>query len=308
MSNILYDPSIYETRFEIAVGNLVFETFVHRLNRLVPFDTHVTNRIEKPVPPPFPKLRRISRIAEFHLTSGLVIEVHESSTPSPCDVVCRSWTTALMNFVTEPSFGCAYPRLTLNYHAILCDGRVESKRELDYAAHDNLRARGLHSTSYSPQWPQYNLGLYTTRIPTPVGCGRSLYACPMQGRCFGDPGSLVVFFDGFHVNLPALRYTNVAPYVPMTAWRIPTKIMCQGRCLETDPVLPPLVISIIIQFMEGTPRARPTCAHRISEARISAVRGLSLSRLPVSLPFSAGTQCKYQCTRPNPHHICLLSP
>ena len=235
---------------ELAVGNLIFDKFLEHVTRLIPFGSHVITCTDKPSPPSFPTLRHITRIAEFYLTTGHIIHVYESSSPSACDVVCGAWTTALMNFVTASSIGCAYPRLTLNFHGLLCDGRTNAKRWLDNGTYDRMRKIGFRFTVYGPTWPSFIPSPYSVSLPSSVGCGKSFHVCPFQGRYFGDSGSLVVFFDGFFVDLGELRDLSIAPYGVMTAWRIPTNGTCQGRCIEDRSVVPAFVISMIIQFFE----------------------------------------------------------
>lgn len=242
---------------ELAVGNLVFDKFVEHITHLIPFGSHLVNCIDKPSPPSFPTLRHISRIAEFYLTSGQIVHIYESSTPSACDVVCGAWTTALMNFVTASSIGCAYPRLTLNFCGVLCDGRTNAKRWIDNGTYDRLRKLGFRFTAYGPTWPSFSTSPYSLSLPSSVGCGKLLHVCPSQARYFGDPGSLVVFFDGFFVDLGELRDLSIAPYGVMTAWRIPTNGICEGRCIEDESVLPAFVITMIIQFFEDQPSFVP---------------------------------------------------
>ena len=232
LSIILNDPSISDKTLELAVGNASFERFVWHLSKVLPLGTHVVNHIDKPSPPSFPYLRNITRIAEFYLTTGLVVHVYESSSASACDVICGAWTTALMNFVTVSSFGCAYPRLTLNFHGLLCDGRIEGRRWLDHITHDRLHKKGFLFRRYTSPQSNFLASPYAPSPPNPVGCGKTIYVCPFQARYFGDSGSLVVFFDGFFIDLDELRDLSVAPYGPMTAWRIPTDGTCDGHCIE----------------------------------------------------------------------------
>ena len=252
LSVVLHDSSICNNTLEIAVGSLVFDPFVHRLESLLPFGTHLSSLIEKPAPISFPSLRHITRIAEFQLKSGLIVEVYESTSPSACDVVCGAWTTALMNFVTEFSLGCAYPRLTLNYRGTLCDGRVQSTRWRDQCTHDGLMAKGFEFAHYSSTWSQHIAGPYVSSIVSMTGCRRDLYICPTQGRYFGDPGSLVLFFQGLFANMDIIRDSCVAPYGTMSAWRIPSKEECVSQCVKDASVVPPYVISLLIRFVEDT--------------------------------------------------------
>ena len=256
LSVILHDPRICNNTLEIAVGSLVFDPFIQRLANLIPFGTHLASLVEKPAPVSFPSLRHITRVAEFQLKSGLIVEVYQSNSATACDVVCGAWTTALMNFVTEFSLGCAYPRLTLNYKGTLCDGRTQSTRWRDQATHDHLKGVGFEFSHYSAAWSQYSMGPYASSVLCTVDCGRSLYVCPTQGRFFGDCGSLVLFLQGFLVDMSIIRDLYVAPYGIMSAWRIPSKQPCTSICVQDRSVIPPYVITILIQFVEDMTRVR----------------------------------------------------
>ena len=262
LSVVLNDRTLTDSSLELAVGNLAFEKLVHHLTQLIPFGSHLVSCVNKPSPPSFPFLRHITRIAELHLTTGFVIHVYESSTPSACDVLCGSWTTALMNFVTASSAGCAYPRLTLSSHGVICDGRTAARRWLDEATLQRLQTHGFQFTPYSAAWPSFSTSPYSSSPPSPSGCGKSIYVCPFQARFFGDLGSLVVFFDGFFVDLGELRDLLVAPYGPMTGWRIPTQGTCPGGCIEDESVLPAYVLSMIIHFFEYGPVQLPSYKYR----------------------------------------------
>ncbi|KAM5542533.1 hypothetical protein V8D89_003992 [Ganoderma adspersum] len=261
LSHILYDPSIFSRTLELATSNLVFENFVHGLDHRLHSGPHAVgvNIVAKLAPPAWLSLRHITRITELELASGPVMHVYESATPSACDVVSGAWTTLLMNYVSESSFGCAYPRLKLNYRGLLCDGRIGCLRWLDQATHDHLRARGAEFIFHSLAWPgpSYSMSPYSssssTSPPLAAPCGKTIHVCPFQGGYFGDPGSLVVFYDGFCVNLPLLRYTCAPPYGSMSAWRIAMKAMCAGQCAVDESVLPAYVTCIILQFMHDTP-------------------------------------------------------
>ena len=116
--------------------------------------------------------------------------------------------------------------------------------------HDRLKANGMTFSYYSPKWTEYSTGPYASSSPLMTACGRTLYVCPSQGRFFGDSGSLIMFLDGFLVNLDNLRNRCVAPYGKMTAWRISSKQTCEGRCIEDKSVVPPYVHTILIHFQD----------------------------------------------------------
>ena len=272
LSHILLDFSLCETNLELAVGNLVYEPFIRSLVRLLSVDTGNVAYVDEPTPPPFPVLRHITRIARFYLSSGRIITVYESTTGAACGVVCGEWTSALMNFVTESTLGCAYPRLTLNYRGIICDGRTHVRLGIDDATYGRLIAKGFELSPYSSAWASFSTGPYSVSVPSVGGCGKMLHVCPFHGRFFGDPGSLVIFFNGFFVDLDTLRDTCVAPYGLMMAWRIPTKGNCEGRCVEDESTLPALVTSILFRFTEERPVFnRPSVESRMIRRTVPAL-------------------------------------
>ena len=253
LSHVLHEPSICNATFEIAVGNLYFEPFVDSIARLLPHDLHLTTYARKPSPDGFAFHRHVTRIAEFHLSAGLVVAMYESSSPSACDVVAGYWTMALMNFVTAYTFGCAYPRLTLNDCAILCDSRVLSLSWSDRDLAHRMRLYGFEFDHRFSHWPLPARGpSSSSAYPHIKGCGDTLYVCPHQARFFGDPGSLVVFYEGLASGLDALRDQSVAPYCLMVAWRVPVTGSCTGGCLNRYRVLPPFVVSMLSQYAEDT--------------------------------------------------------
>lgn len=251
LSHVLRDPSICKTSLEIAIGNLYFHPFLDSLSRLLPYGTVLDTRVVKPTPHGFSFHRHINRVAEYRLMSGLFVIVYESCTPSACDVVSRYWTTALMNFVTARTLGCAYPRLTLNNLTLICDARSSSMDWADHAMARTLVRLGFQTDTHSLNWPLYAWGPDSSP-PTVEGCGRDLYVCPYQGRFFGDGGSLVVFQDGFRVDFKELQELSVAPYGPMVTWRLPSSGLCEGRCSIKDKVLPSYVVSMLSMFVDGS--------------------------------------------------------
>lgn len=121
LSHMLQDLTVCRTLFEVAIGNLFFQPFVDSLARLFPPHSQLHTHLDKPSPQGFAFHHHITCMSEFHLVSGLVIVIYEFCTPSACDILSRSWTTALMNFVTGYTFGCAYPQLTFNKCTIICN-------------------------------------------------------------------------------------------------------------------------------------------------------------------------------------------
>ena len=55
------------------------------------------------------------------VTPHCQLREERSSSLSPITPITRSWTSATINYVTETSFGCAYPELTLHRRALVAD-------------------------------------------------------------------------------------------------------------------------------------------------------------------------------------------
>ena len=249
LSHILREPSICSTSLEIAIGNVYFKPFLESLSRLLPLGDILDTCVIKPSPDGYPFHQHITRIAEYRLMSGMFIIVYQSCTPSACDVVSGYWTTALMNFVTARSLGCAYPRLTLHRRALFCNMRSSSMDWADHAMARTLARLGFVTGDRAHDWLPRACQNTGSPQPTIKSCGRSLYVCPHQGRFFGDRGSLVVFHDGFAVDFKEMRALSVAPYGPMVAWRLPSSGCCEGSCMKQNRVLPSYVISMLMIFV-----------------------------------------------------------
>ena len=277
LSHVLHEPSICKTSLEIAISNIYFTAFLRSLSRLLPYGSLLDARVVKPPPRGYSFHRHISRIAEYRLMSGLFIVVYGSCTPSACDVVSGYWTTALMNFVTARTLGCAYPRLTLRKRALLCKSRSSS---MDWA--DRAMAMTLDRFGFKMGYGVHNWLVHGSRDTTPgqstmVGCGQALYVCPQQARFFGDGGSLVIFHDGFAADLKEMRQLSVAPYGLMVAWRLPSTGSCEGGCMQCDDVLPRNAISMLMMFLDdatGSPLSQ-----RLVE-RVSDTLCLNLTLTP----------------------------
>ena len=205
----------------------------------------------------------MTRLVEYRLHSGLVIIVYESATASACSVIAGMWTSALMNFITEYTFGCAYPRLTLNMRGLLSAPRMNTIGWTEFALISRLRFRGFDCRYSSSLWTSYgHTGRPSNDLPSD-GCGRTLHLCPHQGRYFGDPGSLVVVVDALSVDPVFLRSRCIPPYGPMAAWRVSADSSCEGSCQDSDPLLPPFALSMVSLFIDrdgGLRGCHPTLA------------------------------------------------
>lgn len=250
LSYMLRDPDICFVTLEIAIGNTYFLCFTTLIRDLLEDDGSLQAAMLKTVPTDLAEQRNVSRVAEYRLRSGLVIIVYESATASACSVVAGMWTSALMNFVTEYTFGCAYPRLTLNLRGLLSGPRMETIGWTEFALISRLRQRGFDCRYSSSLWTSYEAtGRPSGDLPL-EGCGRMLYICPHQARYFGDPGSLVVVPDTLSVDPVFLRSRCIPPYGPMAAWRVSADSLCDSNCQEADPLLPPFALSMLSLFLD----------------------------------------------------------
>lgn len=274
LSHVLRDPTLCRSTFEIAVANHRYQPFVDNMLRLLASDSLISSHGEKPVPEDFPFNRHISRITDVHLTSGLLVTVYESCTPTASDVICGSWTTALMNFVSAYSFGCAYPRLTLNRLALLCDTRANAMCSADHDVDRHLRNLGFRFDTRALAWPLHLPDQGSTTNHLVHGCGSDIYVCPLQGRYFGDVGSLIVYHDGLSVDLALLRHLQVAPYGRMVSWRLPSSGTCKGLCKMKGNVLPPLIVTTLSEFVDD----------RSTYSKIDAQSGSTASSVVLNVP------------------------
>ncbi|KAI0709387.1 hypothetical protein C8Q76DRAFT_695601 [Earliella scabrosa] len=230
--------------------------------------------------------RDISSITTFHLANGHAVIVYRSRVISACSPMCRSITTALMTFITEHTFACAYDALTLSRRSILSNTRLKNCSETDYIVTLALMRAKFVFTANPTRWPEYR---GTEELPPDTFvCLREKYMCPRQGRYFGDRGSLVDFIDPLSPSYDKLRAWNVPPFGPMVAWRIPTTYECQLSCESRDKVLHEWLTSTPIVMLptpfkdkylptRGRERPPPNPLHSISFTPASTrVRSLSL--------------------------------
>ncbi|KAI0745597.1 hypothetical protein C8Q76DRAFT_789965 [Earliella scabrosa] len=78
----------------------------------------------------------------FSLKNGRTVVVY-SNTVSPCSPLSHSMSSALLTFVTEHSFACAYLRLTLRRRALLSDIRIGRMDDTDKAVFGDLAYAGF---------------------------------------------------------------------------------------------------------------------------------------------------------------------
>ena len=206
---------------------------------------------------PYNLQRDVLETTQLHLRTTRTIHIRRSSTLSPLSPIARSICTAVVNFVSLHSFGCAYPLLTLNNKSLLSDHRTDSSADIDAALMRTLTEYGIDVAVDPAEWHQYR-----TWSPTPAAaesmkaCWRSHYICPEQGRFFGDRGSMVDFLDPLGTPVTALRNRGLPPFGTSVIWRLASSYRCPLSCEARDSTLPNGQTSTAIILMDD-PFVRP---------------------------------------------------
>ncbi|KAI0745208.1 hypothetical protein C8Q76DRAFT_591675, partial [Earliella scabrosa] len=198
----------------------------------------------------FSAQRDIARFAVFHTSTQRTIYVYESTTMSPCAPIVRSWTGALMNFVTATSFGCATPRLTLRRRGLVSDLGLSTLTTRDLQIMGRMLQYGFTFGTAASRWTDYRRPDRHTP-PGIVPCMRDLYICPDQGRYFGDGGSLVDFVDPLSPAIHAVHSARLPPFGHMVAWRMWCTVSCSFGCVRHDELLPEGVIAMDLMLVDN---------------------------------------------------------
>ena len=223
--------------------------------------------------------RDITQTLQLRLRSGLEMHVRRSSTLSPLSPIARVPCTAFMNFVTPQSFGCAYPRLTLNHQSLLSDLATGAADHLDEAARKLLVDVGIDAAVRPSHWREYRIWSRTpSDMDTVNACWRSHFICPEQGRFFGDRGSFVDFISPLECGAVELRIRRAPPFGCTIVWRLSSSYECVMSCEGRDRLLPNGVTSQAIMFVHD----RLSTASQVSSHRTHSLhRGRNGSSRPV---------------------------
>ena len=217
----LYDPLCDELASDARIAQDIIEV------------SHTVSKF------PFNLQRDILETIQIHLCTGRTIYIRCSATLSPLSPIARSLCTAMANFVTPYSFGCAYPRLTLSDKALLSDLRQESMIDFDAGVMRTLSEQQIDLAVDPANWQQFRLWSATpTAANTDKACWRSHYICPQQGRFFGDRGSLVDFIDPLDTPAATLREQGSPPFGTTVVWRLSSSYRCPLSCESHDGNLP----------------------------------------------------------------------
>ena len=142
---------------------------------------------------PHRQIREVRRYASFIARSGRELRVYESESLSAITPITRTWCTALVNYVTETSFGCAYPQLTLRRLTVVADMCLTGMSLEERQTMDAMMAAGFTFAFHPAQLLETDdRALDAEELPRGLyPCLRAKYVCPAQGRYFGDVASRV---------------------------------------------------------------------------------------------------------------------
>ena len=279
LAYILRDVLIRPHSLEIFVSRLEYEAICRSIlsDPLLSLDIVVATTVNADYM--LCTQRDITRTLRLCLRSGLDMHIRRSSTLSPLSPIACAPCMAFMNFVTRESFGCAYPRLTLNNQALLCDIGMGVADHLDGAARDILVDIGIEAAVEPSHWPEYRLWSPTpSNVATSNACWRSHFICPEQGRFFGDRGSLVDFVSPLDCGAVQLRDRRAPPFGCTIVWRLSSSYECVMSCEGRDRLLPNGVTSQAIMFVHD----RLSTASQVSSHRTHSLhRGRNGSSRPV---------------------------
>ena len=184
---------------------------------------------------PYNQQRDILETTQIVLRSTRTIYIRQSSTLSPLSPIVRSICTAMANFVTPHSFGCAYPCLTLHDKSLLSDLTHGTIVEFDTAILRALADQQIEQAVDPTSWQQYQISPPTSTFAGATkACWRSHYICPGQSRFFGDRGSLVDFIDPLGTPGTTLLRQGSPPFGTTVIWRLSAGYQCPLSCESRD--------------------------------------------------------------------------
>ncbi|KAI0722570.1 hypothetical protein C8Q76DRAFT_793608 [Earliella scabrosa] len=238
-------------RMDVFVNNAQFDAFVQSLKRDPVVAPELLAHRTSCKSATFAHARDVRRCEIFRTSTRKLIYVFESFGVSACSAIARTWCTALMNFVTEFSIGCAYPRLTLAKQALLSDLRIPGLADEDYITMARMVEAGFDFADEATQFPPYFRYANPDSPPGIFPCLADFHICPDQGRHFGDRGALVLFLNPLGGDITAARLLRVAPFGFMATWRMWCTHSCDQGCADVRTPLPRGMISMPSVFTAG---------------------------------------------------------
>ena len=97
----------------------------------------------------------VSRILVIRTYLGTTIQVHQSYTSAATAPLSHASCTVLSNFVTEYSFGCSHPLLTLQCRSLIADQELPHIPPTDHKVHDRLIDHGFYFAFSPITWPEF---------------------------------------------------------------------------------------------------------------------------------------------------------
>lgn len=274
---MLRDSSVPNDILQIYAPSATYDRFVGAMVVCVYNGRDIRDMSSPSLPERFRDSRDVTAQTVFRMQNGRMIVVYRGGLVSPCSPIVRAPCSALVCFVTEHSFGCAYPRLTLQRRSILCDMRLESMDEMERVALDWLLSAGFSFALSPTAWPEFKTTDADPPEPNSYHCTRRWDLCPEQGRYFGDRGSFVDFFDPLDMNFAVLQKTGIPPFGPMVTWRLFTSFNCADRCDRDDPVLNQWLLSSPL-FVMQYPALVAGGATKTSQDRYAGTSSLMATR------------------------------
>ncbi|PIL25554.1 hypothetical protein GSI_12392 [Ganoderma sinense ZZ0214-1] len=161
------------------------------------------------------------------------IRVICSHTESAFTPITTYPTCALVNYMDQFSFGCAYPHTTLKYHAVTPD--LPNLSSFARARVDRIVELGGFRLD---RWPNPSTPPADDSLPlwASTVCLREIFQCPGQARFFGDQGSLLDFYQPDMVDHGVMAHFHHPPYGLTAVWRMESED-CTRACASGDYLL-----------------------------------------------------------------------
>ena len=269
---LLRDSTYTPMSMDIFTTELWFHALVDYLTFSPFISPHLTFNGVTICVRPHRQQREVRRCATFHTQTARTIKIYESTSITPCSPISRSWTSALMNYVTATSFGCAFPELTFNRLALVSEMCVTGMTVEDHRVMQCLRDARFSFAFHPAEWAQYRpAALPMEALPAGVfPCLRHRHLCPDQGRYFGDDGSLVIFMDPSQDSHETAYLRSEPPYGIMVAWRMWVCGSCARGCAYFDDTLNGGVISLPMLLVNDRVFQQPLLRDTDERARYTA--------------------------------------
>ncbi|KAI0722569.1 hypothetical protein C8Q76DRAFT_577850, partial [Earliella scabrosa] len=248
---LMRDLSVSSDVLQIYVPAAFYRPMLDGLASCMQVASEVHDFEEVMVPRYMKTERDISAKAILRLKNGLRIVLYGALRNTACAPIARSPLSAFTSFVTDHTFGCGYPILTLHRRALFSDLRLMRMDAEDHELFAALCRAGFSIAVTPTAWKEFRPSSTATTPTRPNShfCSARWYVCPMQGRFFGDGGSLVGLLDPLGQPGSLVQASGIPPFGPMVAWRLSTSFECAEFCDVRDPVLHEWLVSSAFVFV-----------------------------------------------------------